>query len=372
MAALTLFRNREANAFQEFIMEARTWWATELFPRLREEYEERRTLAAREGRAVKTADDVAQLFARSTTYAYFCWLERHVQKSKYSSSRWGLVAQLAREADRAEERLAAAEKARLELKDGFQAPDYYVAHDIHQHPGNMHADPLAGLVYEASALSIHPATRRNELHERFVDVVRRESASAAFAKVLDMGCGFGKSAVPLARAFPQAEVVGVDVSAPCLKLAAADAAAAKVPNIRFRQADARHTGLEPGSFDLVTSTMLLHELPGQAVEETLAETNRLLAPGGVSIHLDFRADDPFWQFIMYGHGVRNNEPFLEPLMRMDLAEAYRKAGFDAVRIEPFAEREGATDPSNPFWRFPWAAIIARKPDRRTANPGDLQ
>ena len=40
---------------------------------------------------------------------------------------------------------------------------------------------------------------------------------------------------------------------------------------------------------------------------------------------------------------------------------YRKAGFDDVRIEPFAEREGATDPSNPFWRFPWAAIIARKP-----------
>jgi hypothetical protein len=64
---------------------------------------------------------------------------------------------------------------------------------------------------------------------------------------------------------------------------------------------------------------------------------------------------------MYGHGQRNNEPFLEPLIRMDLAAAYRKAGFDEVRIEPFAEREGATDPANPFWRFPWAAIIARKP-----------
>jgi hypothetical protein len=46
---------------------------------------------------------------------------------------------------------------------------------------------------------------------------------------------------------------------------------------------------------------------------------------------------------------------------MDLADAYRRAGFDEVRIEPFAEREGATDPANPFWRFPWAAIIARKP-----------
>ena len=364
--SLTLFASREANAFQEFIMEARTWWATQLFPRLREEYEVRRRLAEQEGRPVRTAEDVARLFARSTTYQYFCWLERHVQKSKYSSSRWGLVAQLAREADRAEARLAAGAQGPVELDPRFQVPAYYEAHDIHQHPGNMHADPLAGLVYEASALSIHPGTRRNELHERFVDVVRREAASG-LEKVLDMGCGFGKSALPLARAFPRAEVIGVDVSAPCLRLAAADAAQAKVPNLRFRQADARSTGLHADSFDLVTSTMLLHELPEAAIEETLAETSRLLAPGGVSIHLDFRVDDPFWQFIMYGHGERNNEPYLEPLMRMDLAAAYRKAGFETVRIEPFAEREGATDPSNPFWRFPWVAVIARKPAASLTN-----
>ena len=351
---LTLFRSREANAFQEFIMEARTWWAAELFPRLREEYEVRKRLAEREGRRIESAEDVALLFSRSTLYQYFGWLERHVQKSKYSSSRWGLVAQIAREPETAAARLKGG--GPLELDPALRVPEYYEAHDIHQHPGNLNRDPHAGLVYEASALSIHPKTKKNELHERFVELVRREGQ---FSKVLDMGCGFGKSTVPLALAFPRAEVIGVDVSAPCLELAAADAK--NLSNIRFRQADAQHTGLDGGKFDLVTSTMLLHELPKENVEATLAETRRLLAPGGVSIHLDFRTEDPFWQFIMYGHGVRNNEPFLEPLIRMDLADAYRRAGFDEVRIEPFAEREGATDPSNPFWRFPWAAIIARKP-----------
>jgi ubiquinone/menaquinone biosynthesis C-methylase UbiE len=362
MAALTLFRSREANAFHEFIMEARTWWAAELFPRLREEYEVRKRHAEREGRRVEKPEDVALLFSRSTLYQYFCWLERHVQKSKYSSSRWGLVAQLAREPERAAERLAPAKHGPLELDPALRVPEYYGAHDIHQHPGNLHGERDAGLVYEASALSIHPKTRKNELHERFVDLVRREGAQfGTFRRVLDMGCGFGKSTVPLAFAFPRAEVIGVDVSAPCLELAAADAANERVSNVRFRQADARDTRLPAASFDLVTSTMLLHELPGESVEATLAETRRLLAPGGVSIHLDFRTEDPFWQFVMYGHGSRNNEPFLEPLLRMDLAAAYRRAGFEAVRIEPFAEREGAADPSNPFWRFPWAAIIARKP-----------
>jgi ubiquinone/menaquinone biosynthesis C-methylase UbiE len=354
MAALTLFRSREANAFHELVMEVRTWWAAQLFPRLREEYEVRRKLAAQEGRRVETAEDVALLFSSSTLYAYFCWLERHVQKSKYSSSRWGLVAQIAREPQTAAARLKAG--SRLELDPKLGVPDYYAAHDIHQHPGNLHGDPNAGLVYEASALSIHPKTKKNELHERFIDLVRREGQ---FAKVIDMGCGFGKSTIPLALAFPRAQVTGIDVSEPCLKLAAAEAKS--LPNVSFRQADARHTGLDAAKFDLVTSTMLLHELPQDSVDATLAETRRLLAPGGVSIHLDFRTDDPFWQFVMYGHGQRNNEPFLEPLIRMDLAAAYRKAGFEDVRIEPFAEREGATDPSNPFWRFPWAAIIARKP-----------
>ena len=356
MAALTLFKSREANAFHELVMEVRTWWAVQLFPRLREEYEVRRQLAEREGRRVQTPEDVALLFSNSTLYAWFCWLERHVQKSKYSSSRWGLVAQIAREPQTAAERLKAGGPIELDAK--LRVPDYYAAHDIHQHPGNLHGDANAGLVYEASALSIHPRTKRNELHERFIDLVRREGE---FAKVIDMGCGFGKSTIPLAQAFPRAQVTGVDVSEPCLKLAAAEAKSSKLSNIQFRQADARQTGLDAEKYDLVTSTMLLHELPEESVDAALAETRRLLAPGGVSIHLDFRTEDPFWQFVMYGHAQRNNEPFLEPLIRMDLAAAYRKAGFDEVRIEPFAEREGATDPSNPFWRFPWAAIIARKP-----------
>ena len=172
MAALTLFRSREANAFHELVMEVRTWWAVQLFPRLREEYEVRKRLAAQEGRRVQTPEDVALLFSNSTLYSYFCWLERHVQKSKYSSSRWGLVAQIAREPQTAAERLKPG--GPLEVDPKLRVPDYYAAHDIHQHPGNLHGDANAGLVYEASALSIHPRTKRNELHERFVELVRRE------------------------------------------------------------------------------------------------------------------------------------------------------------------------------------------------------
>ena len=354
---MKLFRQRNANAFQEFIMEARMWWGLALFPALADEYRARREAAERAGRPVRTVSDVAALLDSSTLYRWFCFLERHIQKAKYSSSRWGLVAQWLREDDRLAERLAPG-AGRATLDPALQVPEYYERFDIHQHPGNLHGAANAGVVYEASALSIHPNTKRNELHERFVEVVRAKAGS--LQRILDMGCGFGKSTTPLARAFPNAAVVGVDVSAPCLRLAAADAVRAGLDNIEWRQADLRHTALESASFDLVTSTMVLHELPPEEVSASLRETHRLLAPGGVSIHLDFRTSDPFWQFIMYGHGTRNNEPYLEPLIRMDLPTAYREAGFDTVSIEPFAEREGAADADYPYWRLPWVAVIARK------------
>jgi len=40
-------------------------------------------------------------------------------------------------------------------------------------------------------------------------------------RIVALGCGFGKSVLPLKRAAPQAEVIGVDLSAPLLRLAAA-------------------------------------------------------------------------------------------------------------------------------------------------------
>ena len=47
------------------------------------------------------------------------------------------------------------------------------------------------------------------------------------------------------------------------------------------------------------------------------------------------ADDVFARLLHFGHGRRNNEPFMEPLARMDLAAAHREAGFEAMRVVAF-------------------------------------
>jgi ubiquinone/menaquinone biosynthesis C-methylase UbiE len=165
----------------------------------------------------------------------------------------------------------------------------------------------------------------------------------------------------LAQKFARADVKAIDLSAPCLELAAAEAAQAKVFNVSYEQADLRHTGYRDGEFDLVTSTMVLHELDTPALRESLQEAHRLLAPGGILVHLDFRVKDPFLEFIHYGHARRNNEPYMPEINELDLEGELRGAGFRDVKITPFEEVDGATRPDWPTWRFPWTAFVARKP-----------
>ena len=67
-----------------------------------------------------------------------------------------------------------------------------------------------------------------------VDAVLRRPG----ARVLDVGCGAGWSTVALANAYPDAQLVGVDVDAPSVEMARQNAAAAGVGDrVRFRLAD---------------------------------------------------------------------------------------------------------------------------------------
>ena len=346
--------DRSTTAFQELIGTMRQHWANQLYPALHQRFEQ-----ATAGQSVTDSAEAGQAVEELPLYHWFCFIERHYQRMKYSDPRWGLAAALSARPDWVAEQLhPPQDSAYLRLRPELPLPDYYSAIDIHQHPGNLVGADYDGLMYRASATSIHPNTRRFEAHERMAQWLQRQGN---FLSVLDMGCGFGKCGFPIARHFEQAQVLGIDLSAPCLRLAARTAEQEGLRNIRFEQADAAQAPYEDASFDLVTSTQLLHELPVEVISQVLAESYRLLKPGGLVAHLDFRARQPWPQFLIEGHSVRNNEGFLPGFNRMDIAAAYLAAGFEPVRIEPFAETEGATRADWPYWRFPWTLFWSRKP-----------
>ena len=190
--------HRSFAAAQSFTLGAKLHWTTKLYPALRAEHDR-----------LETQDGLAGL-AEGTLYRYYAWLERHLQRIKYSG-RYGLQPYHAQDREALERAIdpAALTDHTLALDPELKPPKYYTSVDIHQHPGGLWSDPIAGHVYERGARSTTPMLggRYRDLHQRFTDLV-----GGAPGRILDMGCGFGKSTKPFSESFPGAEVEAVDLS----------------------------------------------------------------------------------------------------------------------------------------------------------------
>src|SRR5436190_17677788 len=85
-------------------------------------------------------------------------------------------------------------------------------------------------------------------------ILLREAKAAAGERVLDVGCGPGATALPLAAAVgPSGHVTGVDISEPMLGLLRQRVAEQRIANLTPLLADAQTHAFPPASFDLITS-----------------------------------------------------------------------------------------------------------------------
>ena len=96
-------------------------------------------------------------------------------------------------------------------------------------------------------------------------------------RVLDIGCGNGKTTSEIAARVPHGAVVGVDASAAMVAFAAAHNDPALHPNLQFAVADARHLPYQ-SEFDLVVSFNALHWIPEQA--QALQSIRSAVTPAG--------------------------------------------------------------------------------------------
>ena len=133
------------------------------------------------------------------------------------------------------------------------------------------------------------------------------------ARVLDAGCGTGELTARLARRFPLATFVGIDLEEPHL-LRARALCQEFGDRVRFQKDDALSLSFGEGEFDLVVSRHVLQALPD--APRALAEMKRVTRTGGI-LHLlaeDYgmlwchptaQGSDGFWQRIppRYGEAI---------------------------------------------------------------------
>lgn len=157
-------------------------------------------------------------------------------------------------------------------------PDYYQTAQFHGVPGG-YLNPQAAVTYDAITQYVVPP------NEEWVRKALIERIRCQPRRILDLGCGTGSTTLMLKRVFPEAEVIGLDLS-PYMLLAAIDKASRAHLEIAFRHGNAEQTGLPEASVDLVTASLLFHETPPEVAIAILREAFRLLQPGGEVLVLD--------------------------------------------------------------------------------------
>ncbi|PNU06638.1 hypothetical protein A8V01_00080 [Novosphingobium guangzhouense] len=209
------------------------------------------------------------------------------------------------------------------------APSYWQGVNFHRTAGGWEDHPQQGYIHGEI------------VHRRLVEAMypggiflqRRAIAAMPprddYARILDMGASTGHFTAALQETYPSAQITGVDLSLRALEHAQRVANAHGWP-WRLYQRAAEQTGFADGSFDLVASYILLHELPAAAIRGVFAEAFRVLEPGGDMIMSDVTryADMDRLGVWRADSGARyGGEPYWRESASLDLATVAREAGF---------------------------------------------
>ena len=177
------------------------------------------------------------------------------------------------------------------------------------------------------------------------------------ARIADIGCGAGWSTIALARAYPTAAVLGVDIDEPSIRAAKANAEAAGIADrVRFTVGDA--AGLaELGPFDAGFAFECLHDMPRPV--EVLAAIHDAVRSDGLVVIMDEAVADDFFtpgdqlEQVMYGYSTliclpdglssTPSEGTGTVMRRSVLTDYATRAGFSSVDVLPIEDFA--------FWRF---------------------
>ena len=166
---------------------------------------------------------------------------------------------------------------------------------------------------------------------------------------IDLGCGpSGILKLLSDRVAPGGRVVGVDADPTHVTMARQFAEEHRLRNVDIVAADARHTGLPAGSFDLVHARTLLVNVPDPT--EVVAEMVRLVRPGGwigsvepdTEYGLCYPGHPAFDRLGALFHAAfRRNGA--DPFIGRRLTELYREAGLEEIDVEARASIHPAGD-----------------------------
>lgn len=228
---------------------------------------------------------------------------------------------------------------------------------------------LAADEYDRIASKYQDATRREFRMFTLEPTLKRHLGSLSGKIVLDLACGSGYSS-RLSRDLGAKEVVGIDVSSKEIKLARELEGAAE-NEIKYLVGDAAGDLSHLGTFDVVTSIMLLHYSTTKSmIDKMVKNAKEHLSSGGVFIAATV---NPKLVFDYDGYGVRmksetkeEGSPFTTTLCDFEgnefchftnyywkketYQEIFEKNGFEVEWLDSLISEEGIAKYGEAFWK----------------------
>ncbi len=304
------------------------------------------------GRAIASVDELGEAISKDSHYQIWSSLRRSTMEMRQQAGRSIVLRQAEELRDKAEKLNKG--KSTLVLDPNCKVPEYLLAVDNHLMPGSYHTELIEGDVTPAANYDSGIFVTTAGLLGRYNDGggkaiaswVKKTYADFAPKRILDIGCGMGHNVLPIAKAFPDAEVIAIDTGAPMLRYAHARAVDLGITNVTFMQMDAAMTTFENESFDWIQSTMFFHETGGKSIYKIMNEIHRILKPGGITLHIEqpqYTEDmSLFEKFIRDWDALNNSEPYWSKMHDIDPKELMVSSGFkeeDFMQIGAKAEND---------------------------------
>jgi ubiquinone/menaquinone biosynthesis C-methylase UbiE len=178
---------------------------------------------------------------------------------------------------------------------------------------------------------------------------------AGLHAILDLACGPGEWVLEVAKAYPDAQVTGIDISQTMIHFAQQFAHSPQYPNVAFQIMDVTAPLAFPdASFDLIHARLLFSFMQPATWPRLLAECRRVLRPGGMIVLVE--AEEPFstspaFEYLMHCFNqalVRRGQSFSpdgrHTGITVVLSHLLRQAGFTGVQQQAYVLDYSASSP----------------------------
>jgi len=154
--------------------------------------------------------------------------------------------------------------------------------------------------------------------------------------ILDVCIGTANSAIAVAEANDQNEIMGIDLSQDMIAVAEDKIRKQSIQNISIRQMDATKMTFQDGEFDIAMISFALHELDYELMTCILKEMSRVVKGSGSLYIIDYEREDSLIKSLILSIHLKIFEPgHMSRFLRYDWNDILQRVGFRVIGTERY-------------------------------------